>query len=124
LRDLSTLSFSDTPLAVLVPQQSNGTLPLRATNSYEWFMMIEAVKRNPNITVYGLPWSFPSWLYHGTNHSSCHLNWVGCVNGTAAAEFVDFGLVANARVVEVCLISAAAVMYRCSVAVWTFLSDC
>jgi hypothetical protein len=57
-------------------------------SGYEWFMMAEAVKRNPNITVYGLPWSFPSWLYHGTNHSTCHTDWVGCVNGSAAAAYI------------------------------------
>ena len=57
-------------------------------SGYEWFMMTEAVKRNPNITVYGLPWSFPSWLYAGTNHSDCRTNWVGCVNGTAAAAYI------------------------------------
>jgi len=28
-------------------------------SGYEWFMMTEAVKRNPNITIYGLAWSFP-----------------------------------------------------------------
>jgi hypothetical protein len=57
-------------------------------SGYEWFMMTEAVKRNPDIVVYGLPWSFPSWLYHGTNHSTCHTDWVGCVNGSAAAAYI------------------------------------
>lgn len=57
-------------------------------SGYEWFMMTEAVKRNPNITIYGLAWSFPSWLYHGSNASACHDDWVGCVNGTAAADYI------------------------------------
>lgn len=29
---------------------------------YEWWLMTEAKKRNPNIKLYGLPWSFPGWL--------------------------------------------------------------
>ena len=29
---------------------------------YEWQIMKEAKKRNPDITLYGLPWAFPSWL--------------------------------------------------------------
>lgn len=37
---------------------------------------------------YGLPWSFPAWLYHGTNQTTCHTDWIGCVNGTAAAEYI------------------------------------
>ena len=57
-------------------------------SGYEWFMMTEAVKRNPNITVYGLPWSFPSWLYHGANASTCHTDWVGCLNGPKAAAYI------------------------------------
>ena len=57
-------------------------------SGYEWFMMAEAVRRNPDILIYGLAWSFPSWLYAGTNHSTCHDDWVGCVNGTAAAAYI------------------------------------
>ncbi|XP_013401026.1 galactocerebrosidase-like [Lingula anatina] len=33
---------------------------------YEWWMMKEAKKRNPNIKLYGLPWVFPGWLGNGT----------------------------------------------------------
>ncbi|XP_060551799.1 galactocerebrosidase-like isoform X2 [Ruditapes philippinarum] len=29
---------------------------------YEWWLMVEAKKRNPDIKIYGLPWSFPGWL--------------------------------------------------------------
>ncbi|KAM7159515.1 galactocerebrosidase isoform 1-T1 [Molossus nigricans] len=35
---------------------------------YEWWLMKEAKKRNPNITLMGLPWSFPGWL-------GKHFNW-------------------------------------------------
>ncbi|XP_036405723.1 galactocerebrosidase-like isoform X1 [Megalops cyprinoides] len=34
---------------------------------YEWWLMREAKKRNPNITLIGLPWAFPGWVGHGTN---------------------------------------------------------
>ncbi|MFT7810514.1 galactocerebrosidase [Arapaima gigas] len=34
---------------------------------YEWWLMKEAKKRNPNITLVGLPWAFPGWVGHGTN---------------------------------------------------------
>lgn len=29
---------------------------------YEWWLMKEAKKRNPNIKLYGLAWAFPSWV--------------------------------------------------------------
>ncbi|XP_067656755.1 galactocerebrosidase-like [Haliotis asinina] len=32
------------------------------TRGYEWWMMKEAKKRNPDIKLYGLPWGFPGWL--------------------------------------------------------------
>jgi galactosylceramidase len=33
---------------------------------YEWRMMVEAKRRNPNITLYGLSWGFPGWVGEGT----------------------------------------------------------
>lgn len=32
---------------------------------YEWWLMREAKKRNPNITLIGLPWAFPGWVGNG-----------------------------------------------------------
>ncbi|XP_029453586.1 galactocerebrosidase isoform X2 [Rhinatrema bivittatum] len=32
---------------------------------YEWWLMKEAKKRNPNITLIGLPWAFPGWIGRG-----------------------------------------------------------
>jgi galactosylceramidase len=29
---------------------------------YEWWLMTEAKKRNPNIKLYGLPWAYPGWV--------------------------------------------------------------
>ena len=34
----------------------------------EWTLMKEAVARNPNITLYGLPWGFAGWLGFGTTN--------------------------------------------------------
>ncbi|XDV41708.1 hypothetical protein PO909_010519 [Leuciscus waleckii] len=33
---------------------------------YEWWLMKEAKKRNPNIKLIGLPWAFPGWVGYGT----------------------------------------------------------
>ena len=32
------------------------------SRGYEWWLMTEAKKRNPDIKLYGLPWGFPGWL--------------------------------------------------------------
>lgn len=32
---------------------------------YEWKIMVEAKRRNPNITLYGLSWAFPGWVGEG-----------------------------------------------------------
>jgi hypothetical protein len=37
----------------------SGPLGFNGTN---FFLMREAAKRNPNITLYGLPWSMPGWF--------------------------------------------------------------
>ncbi|KAJ7415643.1 Galactocerebrosidase [Pitangus sulphuratus] len=34
---------------------------------YEWWLMKEAKKRNPNIKLIGLPWTFPRWIGKGEN---------------------------------------------------------
>uniref|UniRef100_A0A8C3QGL8 Galactocerebrosidase n=1 Tax=Cyanoderma ruficeps TaxID=181631 RepID=A0A8C3QGL8_9PASS len=34
---------------------------------YEWWLMKEAKKRNPNIKLIGLPWAFPGWVGKGEN---------------------------------------------------------
>lgn len=33
---------------------------------YEWYLMKEVKKRNPNIKLYGLPWGWPGWIGNGT----------------------------------------------------------
>ncbi|MBZ3869119.1 Galactocerebrosidase [Sciurus carolinensis] len=43
------------------------TLDENYFRGYEWWLMEEAKKRNPNIILIGLPWSFPGWLGNGFN---------------------------------------------------------
>lgn len=38
---------------------------LNCYRGFEWKLMVEAKKRNPNIKLYGLPWGFPSWVVFG-----------------------------------------------------------
>jgi galactosylceramidase len=38
------------------------TDPGNYNRGYEWWLMKEAKKRNPNIKLYGLPWGWPGWL--------------------------------------------------------------
>jgi galactosylceramidase len=38
------------------------TDPGNYERGYEWWLMKEAKKRNPDIKLYGLPWGFPGWL--------------------------------------------------------------
>ncbi|GCC27472.1 hypothetical protein chiPu_0005896 [Chiloscyllium punctatum] len=37
------------------------------SRGYEWWLMKEAKKRNPDIKLIGLPWAFPGWIGCGTN---------------------------------------------------------
>ncbi|ESO82898.1 hypothetical protein LOTGIDRAFT_92651, partial [Lottia gigantea] len=39
---------------------------LNFNRGYQWWMMKEAKKRNPEIKFYGLPWGFPGWVGGGT----------------------------------------------------------
>ncbi|XP_077675355.1 galactocerebrosidase isoform X2 [Eretmochelys imbricata] len=41
---------------------------------YEWWLMKEAKKRNPNIKLIGLPWAFPGWIGRGQNWPYNHLD--------------------------------------------------
>ncbi|KAK2864251.1 hypothetical protein Q7C36_003405 [Tachysurus vachellii] len=56
-------------------QTTDGTEPSHMHNEtdenyfrgYEWWLMKEAKKRNPDIMLIGLPWAFPGWVANGTN---------------------------------------------------------
>ena len=40
--------------------------PQRFERGYEFWLMREARRRNPDIVLYGLPWSWPGWVGKGT----------------------------------------------------------
>ena len=42
-----------------IRHEKHGPLQFNGTN---FFLMREAIKRNRNITLYGLSWSFPGWF--------------------------------------------------------------
>uniref|UniRef100_A0A4W4G8I0 Galactocerebrosidase n=1 Tax=Electrophorus electricus TaxID=8005 RepID=A0A4W4G8I0_ELEEL len=56
-------------------QTTDGTEPSHMHNEndenyfrgYEWWLMKEAKKRNPDIILIGLPWAFPGWVGQGSN---------------------------------------------------------
>jgi galactosylceramidase len=41
---------------------------------YEWWLMTEAKKRNPDIVLYGLPWGFPGWIGEGNDNFPLNAN--------------------------------------------------
>jgi galactosylceramidase len=41
---------------------------------YEWWLMVEAKKRNPDILLYGLSWAFPGWVGGGSTSPFAHPN--------------------------------------------------
>jgi galactosylceramidase len=43
--------------------------PHRFDRGYEWWLMKEARRRNPQIALYGLPWSWPGWIGGGGSGS-------------------------------------------------------
>lgn len=53
---------------------------VECNRGYEFWLMKEAVKRNPNITLYGLPWGFAGWLGFGTQNPFA--------NFTATADYI------------------------------------
>jgi galactosylceramidase len=43
---------------------------LNYERGYEWWLMTEAKKRNPNIKLYGLAWAYPAWVANGGDTSN------------------------------------------------------
>jgi galactosylceramidase len=60
---------------------------------YEWALMVDAKRRNPNITLYGLSWGFPGWVAEGkkstwTNSTVTYtINWI-----LAAKKYYDLDI--------------------------------
>eukprot|EP00026_Physarum_polycephalum_P004247 Phypoly_transcript_04264.p1 GENE.Phypoly_transcript_04264~~Phypoly_transcript_04264.p1 ORF type:complete len:644 (+),score=82.58 Phypoly_transcript_04264:225-2156(+) len=53
---------------------------LNYERGYEWWLMVEAKKRNPDIVLYALSWSVPGWIGNGTFFSQdnidYHIKWL------------------------------------------------
>jgi len=72
-------------------QSTDGTEPshmhtrddLNCTRGYEFWLMKEALKRNPKVKTYGLPWGEPGWIndqkgYYGDDTVTYQVNWLKC----------------------------------------------
>ena len=66
---------------------------LNYERGYEWWLMVEAKKRNPDILLYGLPWAFPGWVGDGSGSPFKYPNLTSTyiVNWIAGAKTV-YGL--------------------------------
>ncbi|MFF7048052.1 ricin-type beta-trefoil lectin domain protein [Streptomyces griseorubiginosus] len=55
---------------------------LNCNRGYEWWLMEQAVARNPNIKLYGLAWGAPGWIGNGNfwsdDMTNYLLSWLGC----------------------------------------------
>jgi galactosylceramidase len=76
---------------------------LSCTRGYEWNLMLEAKKRNPDILLYGLPWGFPNWLGSPDNQNALTnkggkdtanyiVNWIACANNTHGLKIDVIGV--------------------------------
>lgn len=69
-------------------QSTDGTEPshmhtrhdLNYQRGYEWWLLTEAKKRNPNILTYALSWAVPHWIGNGSYYSDdnidYHIKWL------------------------------------------------
>jgi hypothetical protein len=56
---------------------------LNCSRGYEFWLLVEAKKRNPAIKTYGLSWGVPFWIGNGSYYSDdniqYHLDWLYCM---------------------------------------------
>ena len=96
---------------------------------YEWFLLSEAKKRNPNIKTYGLSWAYPEWvtcvpgtmdnctdsIYTYPNQTARYITkWIGGAKNTYGVDidysellfFVSDGVLVSSCIVvhQVCII--------------------
>ena len=50
-----------------------------STRGYEWWLMVEAHKRNPNIVLEILPWGAPSWVGKDTLYTPKMAEYEMCI---------------------------------------------
>ena len=72
------------------PIRADGVINI--DRGYETWLMQEAVKRNPEIRLYALPWGFPAWVGHGACERAAHIPPLvngGCSNDVVAADSIS-----------------------------------
>ena len=82
-------------------QSTDGTEPshrhtrgdLSCARGYELFLIKEALKRNPQVLVYGLSWATPGWVnngtYYGPEQVDYQTSWVQCIQNETG-HVVDY----------------------------------
>jgi hypothetical protein len=63
------------------PSHMRTATDLDCNRGYEWWLMEQAKKRNPDIQLYGLEWGAPGWFNGGfwsQDNITYLLNWLGC----------------------------------------------
>ena len=82
-------------------QSTDGTEPshrhtrddLSCSRGYELFLIKEALRRNPNVLVYGLSWATPGWVnngtYYGPDQIDYQTSWVKCIQAETG-KVVDY----------------------------------
>jgi len=66
------------------PSHQHTANDLDCNRGYEWWLMTEAKKRNPDIKLYGLAWGAPGWIGGGSFWSQDMVDylmrWLGCAS--------------------------------------------
>ena len=68
---------------------------LDCTRGYEWWLMKEARRRNPQAVLYGLAWGMPGWVndqrgYYGNETSIYMLSWLTCARDVHKLGQIDY----------------------------------
>ena len=65
---------------------------LNCNRGYEWWLLEEARKRNPEILTFGLSWAVPAWVgddsYFSRDNIDYHVAWLECARRDAHFPFV------------------------------------
>ena len=74
---------------------------LNCSRGYEYWLLMEAKKRNPAIRTYGLSWGVPAWIgngsyYAGDDNINYHLDWLACMENVHGVA-IDYLGVWNER---------------------------
>ena len=83
-------------------QSTDGTEPshahyrddLNCHRGYEWWLLEEAKKRNPDIVTYVLSWAVPKWVgndtYYSDDNINYHMSWLKCARDEHSELNIDY----------------------------------